>query len=284
MKIVDGQIHTWRPNTPEHPWVSGNAVGHGPSYTTEAALAQMDAAGVAAAILVPPSWTGTDNSYALEAARKYPDRFAVMGRFNFASPDAARQLAGWRDIPGMLGIRATLTDPLTISMFTDPAYRWFFQRCADLGLPLMVYAPGEAIGVAGKVAHEVPDLRIIFDHAARHAHGPKDDPAWENLGHLLDLAKLSNVAVKASSLPSFSTDTYPFSNLHPWIRRIYDAFGPDRMIWGSDVTRLTCPYQDNIRLFAEALDFLTEKDRRQIFASSIARWCDAPFQVDNSDK
>ena len=91
---------------------------------------------------------------------------------------------------------------------------------------------------------------------------------------LLALAKYPNVAVKVSSLPSFSTQPFPFPNLHRHIRAIYDAFGSQRMIWGSDVTRLTCRYDENIRLFSDALDFLSDEDKEWIFWRSLSEWCD----------
>jgi L-fuconolactonase len=276
MKLIDAQIHVWRPDTPEHPWVRGGPAPHSPSYSIGEALALLDAEGVDAAVIVPPSWSGTDNSYALEAAAAHPDRFAVMGRFDYASPDVAARLARWRDQPGMLGIRATVSDPVTLGMFRDPENRWFWRRCAEIGLPLMCYAPGLLDLVHG-LAEDAPELRIVLDHAGRNARGPRDDAAWGDFDRLLGFAARPNVAVKVSSLPCFSTEPYPFANLHPWIRGIYEAFGADRMIWGSDVSRLTCSYGENVRLFAEALDFLSEEDRRKIFAGSVARWCDARF-------
>ena len=276
MKIIDSQIHIWRADTPEHPWVRGGPSPHSPSYTIAEALALLDAAGVDAAVLVPPSWSGTDNSYALEAAASHPDRFVVMGRFDYALPDAARRLEHWRDTPGMIGIRATLSDPVTLGMFRDPENLWFWRRCAELGLPLMCYAPG-LLDLVTAIADGAPDLRIVLDHAGRNARGPKDDAAWGDYDRLRALADRPNVAVKVSSLPCFTTEAYPFANLHPWIRRLYDSFGPDRMIWGSDVSRLTCRYDENIRLFSEALVFLSEEDRRMIFADNLARWCGATF-------
>ena len=79
--------------------------------------------------------------------------------------------------------------------------------------------------------------------------------------------------MKVSSLPAFSTQAYPFPNLHPHIRAIHDAFGAERMIWGSDVTRLGCTYDENVRLFSEALDFLSDEDKEWIFWRSVTKWC-----------
>jgi predicted TIM-barrel fold metal-dependent hydrolase len=273
MKIIDGQIHIWLPNTPDRPWPQGAVSLHGEAYTAEKAIAQMDAADVKAAALVPPSWMGSDNSYSLEAAAKYRGRFAVMGRYDWQAADAPGQLDRWRDNPAMTGMRLTLIRPDSRPLFQDSAYEWFWSRCEEINLPLMCYMP-RGVALLEPIARRHPALRIVVDHAGRDAGGPKDEAAWHDMSELLALAKAPNVAVKVSSLPSFSTQPFPFPNLHPHIKAIHDAFGAQRMIWGSDVTRLTCPYGENIRLFSEALGFLSDDDKEWIFGRSLAKWCD----------
>ena len=71
------------------------------------------------------------------------------------------------------------------------------------------------------------------------------------------LAKHTNVAVKASGMPSLSTEPYPFRDLHPHIRTLVDAFGPRRTFWGTDLTRMPCTYYECIALFTEHLPWLT---------------------------
>ena len=273
MKMIDGQIHIWLANTPDRPWPDGAVSLHGEPYTAEMAIARLDAAGVRGAVLVPPSWVGSDNSYSLEAAAKYPDRFVVVGRYDHEAADAARQVETWRDQPGMAAMRVTLHNERMRPLFEDSAYHWFWTRSEEIDLPLMCYVPGN-LGLLQRIAQRHPRLRIVLDHAGRNARGPKDDAAWPDVPELLALAKLPNVAVKVSSLPSFSTQPFPFPNLQPHIRAIYDAFGPQRMIWGSDATRLTCSYDENIRLYSEALDFIGEEDKEWIFWRSLAKWCD----------
>ena len=176
----------------------------------------------------------------------------------------------------MKGIRLTLHNEGVVPLFNDPAYHWFWAKCEAIDLPLMCYMP-ETVALLAPIAQRHPRLRIIVDHAGLHARGPKDDAAWKDLSALLALARYPNVAVKVTSLPSFSTQPYPFLNLHRHVRAIYDAFGPERMIWGSDVTRLTSTYDENIRLFSEALDFLSEQDKEWIFWRSVTKWCDLTF-------
>lgn len=273
MKMIDAQIHVWLPNTPDRPWPPGARSLHGDPFTAEDALAALDAAGVTGAVLNPPSWTGSNNSYALEAAAKHPDRFAVVGRYDHEAPDAREQLEGWRDTPGMVGIRVTLHVPAMRPLFIDPAFHWFWAGVEAADLPVWVYTPAN-LHVLAPIAERHPRLRLIVDHAGRNARGPKDAAAWEDLPALLELARFPRLAVKVSSLPAFSTAPYPFPVLHTPIRAIRDAFGADRLMWGSDLTRLGWPYGDNVRLFAEGLDFLSDTEREWIFGRSIEKWCD----------
>jgi len=276
MKIIDSQIHTFYPNTPARPWPEGAVGLHGPEYTIEQTRAQLDAAGVQRAILVPPGWTGWDNDYCLSAAQAEPDRFGVMGRFNVEAPDAREQLANWRNQSGMLGIRIFFSGEPLLSMLTDPGYDWFWAECERARMPLMATIPGNIAGFEG-VLERHPRLRLIIDHAGRHPRGPSDDAAWDDAGQLYALARYADVAVKVSSLPCFSTEAYPFPGLHKHIRKIYDVFGPQRMLWGSDITRLTSTYEENLRLFTEALDFLSTEDKEWIMGRAAAACCDWPL-------
>jgi len=82
--------------------------------------------------------------------------------------------------------------------------------------------------------------------------------------------------VKASALPCYSTEDYPYSSLHPQIRRVVDAFGPERVFWGTDLSHLPCPYRQALTLFTEELDNLTADEKEWILGRAIAEWLDWP--------
>jgi predicted TIM-barrel fold metal-dependent hydrolase len=107
--IVDSQVHLWLPESPDRPWpADGPPRAHLPHpFTYEKLLPLMDEAGVDRVVIVPPSWEGERNDYALEAARRYPNRFGVMGRILLTDPQAPGRLATWKQQPGMLGVRHT---------------------------------------------------------------------------------------------------------------------------------------------------------------------------------
>ena len=105
--IVDAQVHLWKAETPDWRWVPGMVPQLPEPFTIEKLVPMMDEAGVDRVVVVPPSWPGDRNDYAIEAARRYPGRFGVMGRIPLRDPQSAAVLPKWRDQPGMLGVRLT---------------------------------------------------------------------------------------------------------------------------------------------------------------------------------
>jgi L-fuconolactonase len=178
-------------------------------------LNEMDAAGVARVVIVPPSWEGDRNDLALEAARLHPDRFAVMGR----PPIEPRPLREWRDQPGMLGLRVASNTAEARALFDDPE-AWAWTEAERAGLPIMVSPSGLLLQV-DRIAQRHAQLRLVIDHLALLR--AKDNAAFDDLPKLLRLARLPNVAVKASALPAYSSQGYPYYNLHPYLRRVFDA-------------------------------------------------------------
>jgi L-fuconolactonase len=130
--------------------------------------------------------------------------------------------------------------------------------------------------LVGGIAARHPGLKLVMDHLALHAR-TFEPAAFADLDALLALAKHANVAVKASCLPSYARDTYPYASLHPYIKRVYDAFGPRRVFWGTDLTRLPCSYRQAITLFTEELPWLTDDDKQWIMGRGICEWLGWPL-------
>lgn len=271
MMITDAQAHIFAPESADRPWLPGaREWAHGDEYTAEQLLDEMDAAGVDQAVLVPPSFEGDRNDVCLAAARAHPDRFRVMGRITLIDPRSRGQLATWRDQPGMLGVRLTFSRGDAAKWLTDGTADWFWDEAEAAGIPVMVFPPGllaEVDAVAG--AH--PDLRLVVDHLGIRT-SLRDDAIDPVIDELVTLARRPNVAVKATSLPSNVTEGYPFPSLHQRIRRVVEAFGPRRVFWGSDLTRLPCTYREAVTMFTEHLDFLSADDLEWIMGRGVREW------------
>jgi len=271
MLIVDSQVHIWEANSPGRPWavLDPPYKPHRPvPFTKDDLLREINAAGVDRVVINPPPLEGWRNDLALEAARLHPDRFAVMGRFNTDAPGSRGKLATWRQQPGMLGVR------INFKTQGDPTNDWFWAEAAAAGVPVMISPiPVEQLQLIGAAAERHPGVKLIMDHfAIRHRHGEKGDVAFANLDKLLALAKWPNIAVKASGLPAYASDQYPYRQLFPHIRRVFDAFGPQRMFWGTDITRMPCSYRQMVTMFTEEIPWFSAEDKEWVMGRGLCEW------------
>jgi len=267
MLIVDAQVHIWSsgmPTNPAHRQIS--------AFSKDDLLKEMDEAGVDAAVIHPPGWDPNSNGLALEAARQHPNRLAILGNFPLDRPESRALVDGWKQRPGMLGLRFTFLQPHQRTWPTDGTIDWLWPAAERAGLPVAL-AAANFLPVVGQVAARHPGLRLIVDHFGRPS-GTKDEAAWANLPELLVLAKHPNVAVKATGAPSYSSAPYPYRNIHPYIRQIYDAFGPERMFWGTDITRMPCSWRQCVTMFTEELPWLSERDKELIMGRALCTWLD----------
>ena len=277
MHIVDAQLHLWGANTPERPWPPGRDRDAQRPYpiSKETLLFEMDLAKVSRAVLVPPSWEGDRNDLALEAAREYPNRFAVMGRLALKDPGSRALVADWKKQPGMLGMRFTFHNEHTRHFLTDGTADWLWPAAERHAIPLMVLVPGTLEHI-GRIAERHPALRLVIDHAGLQVHGqaPK---VFEDLPAVCALAKHANVAVKASGVAALSVQPYPFRDLHDAVRRLFDAFGPRRTFWGTDLSRMPCTYRECIDLFTKELSWLKGEDLEWVMGRGVCQWLGWPL-------
>ncbi|HUO23885.1 MAG TPA: amidohydrolase family protein [Caulobacteraceae bacterium] len=265
MLIVDAQIH---------PWARGEATGHHRKspITTEILLQEMASAGVDRAILVPPLWDRGGNAYALSAAKAHPDRFAVMGlppAGGFDPKNGRGRLTEWMNQPGMAGLRFLFNAPDRAAPLLDGALEWIWPLAEDLGLVVAMLAPGRLDRVAG-IAERHPRLKLIVDHLGvpRGASGPR---AFDHLPELIALSRFANVSVKAVAVCDYAQDVYPFPSVEAPLRRVFDAFGPGRVMWGSDLSRLKHSYRECVTHFTEGLPWLSDDDLRQVMGTNMCR-------------
>jgi predicted TIM-barrel fold metal-dependent hydrolase len=275
VEIVDSQVHIWGPDTPERPWrASGHAhVQRATPVTAEEVVGWMDEGGIDAAIIVPPSWEGDRNDLAIAAARRYPGRFAVMGRVNPDSPGLRADLPAWREQPGMLGVRLALHTAELRQPFVEGSYDWMWDELERNSIPVMVLIPQRFMPMIDAIAAKHPRLKFVIDHLGL-VNGEKDDVAFRGLDQLLALGKRPNVAVKSSALPCYTAEAYPYPGLQKHLKRIHDAFGSRRVFWGTDQSRSPIPYRQGVELFTKHTPFLTEGDLEWIMGKGIRTWLD----------
>jgi L-fuconolactonase len=270
MYIVDSQVHIWAASTPGRPWPLGRDEPHKPlPFAKDDLRREMNAAGVQRVVIVPPGWEGERNDVGLEAARLHPDRLAVMGRIDAEAPGARAFIANWRQQTGLLGLRFSfMRSPWALP---EGRIDWLWREAEKHGMPLMLAVAPAQLKFVDRIAERHPGLKLVLDHLALN-FCKKDDEAFADLDKLLALAKQPNVAVKASKLPAYTSDAYPYRRVHAHLRRVYDAFGPRRMFWGSDLTQLPCTYRQAVTMFTEEIPWFTAEDKEWIMGRGVCEW------------
>src|SRR3989441_6462085 len=267
MLIVDAQIHLWNAGNPTSPWHRQI-----PAHLKEDALKEMDAGGVDAAILTPHTPLDPNaNELCMEAARAHPDRFAILGNFPLDKPESRALVDTWKQRPGMLGCRFTFIGPEQSKWPTDGTVDWLWPAAERAGLPIAMMAANFLPDV-GDGAGRHPNLKLILDHLGRPRGDTSPSERWANLADVLALAKYPNIAMKATGAPSYSDQPYPFRDIHDNLHRLYDAFGPARWFWGTDITRMPCSWRQCVTLFTEELPWLKGRDLELVIGRAGCDW------------
>jgi predicted TIM-barrel fold metal-dependent hydrolase len=154
MQIIDAQVHIWGSGKPSdhHRQTS--------IYTAEELIKEMDAAGVNGAVLHPPSWDNGSNEMAVEAARKYPDRFCILGWFPLNQPEERKRIETWKQPPGMLGLRWSLTRPEQVNWHKDGTMDWLWPAAEQAGTPIATMA-WRFLPLFKQIAERYPNLKLM---------------------------------------------------------------------------------------------------------------------------
>lgn len=273
--IVDAQIHMWPPSRPDRPWVAGAQPQIPEPFTIERVVPMIDEAGVDRVVIVPPTLEGERIDYAQEAVRRHPGRFGIMARIALDKPDRAARLATWREQQGVLGVRLNVTAEHS-HWLTDGTADWLWPAAEKARIPIMFLTAGQSAEF-GRIAERHPQLTLIIDHMGVSTATLRAGKMPEAVAQAATLAKYPNVSVKLSSSALFSSEPYPWRDVTPHIRRLFDVFGPRRCHWGTDVTNsfAKATYRERVTHFMRELAFLSEEDKDWIMGKAIVerlRW------------
>jgi L-fuconolactonase len=232
----------------------------------EVLLHQMDANRVEKATLVQVRGQ-FDNRYLIECVRRFPARFCALVGVDTDSPDAPELLAHWVG-EGAVGVRL---GPAVRSPGSDPLLIW--RRAAELGIPVSAFgSPDEFTSRRfEEVLTELPNLPIIIEHLGRI--GRDEAPPYPTFRKILALARYPNAYVKVHGLGEICPRPMPFpqpmrfESVPPYMEMAYDAFGADRMMWGSDFPPVAGRegYRNALRWTMEHIPVRNDADREWIF-------------------
>ena len=267
MQIVDAQIHLWATGLPNN-----KAHIQETSFTAKQAIALMDEAGVHAAIIHPPSWDPKSHELALAAVNDYPNRFAIMGTLPLNRAISEKEIPFWKNNV-VLGLRYTLLEEPHRSWIADGSLDWLWKSAEEEKIPISMLVTDSLIELQ-KIAERHPELRLTIDHLGGRGGNTtlKDDEAMEHIPNLLKLAKYPNVAVKATGAPGYSGEAYPYPIMQGYLEQIYDAFGPHRTFWGTDITKMPCSWTECITMFTDEARWLNKNDIALVMGDAICAW------------
>jgi predicted TIM-barrel fold metal-dependent hydrolase len=274
MTIIDSQVHAYEANTQKRPW---NKVPNWPDHVTgDEMVAAMDKVGVDGAIFISAfSMYRYDASYAVEVQRAHPGRFGIVKPVDPDDPAVADVIADWKKTPGAVGIRIMMPEESGLDPL-HPGLDRILQAAVRQDLPVNVLCWGNlAAGTALIDRH--PDARFIIDHLG--ILQPRTPPApsqpwqpWADLPQVLELARRPNAVIKVSGACTLSREPYPFNDIWEPLLRVFDAWGFERCLWGTDWTRAfaVVNYEQAVEPFRRT-ERLSEAERAMLMGGACAK-------------
>jgi L-fuconolactonase len=264
--LIDSHVHVWKTD-PKFPFATGVDVPPDVDATAEHLLQLMAANGVSRTVLIQVFHYKWDNSYLADVLKRYPQYFQGVARVNPtdpAAPDHLSQLTA----QGFRGVRLSPKADADGDWITGPLMPPLWSRCDQLKVPMTVLTRPSRLPAVARLVEQHPDLTVVIDHMA---DTPLDQP--QQLQALLALARYPNVYVKISHLWSLSKQPYPYSDSLVMLKKVYDAFGAKRLMWGTDhpVCLPYLTYAQAVALYRDHLDFMPASDREEVWHGTVQR-------------
>jgi predicted TIM-barrel fold metal-dependent hydrolase len=268
ISIVDSHVHVWA-HDPRYPWAKELTDPPADDALPQTLLELMQQHGVDRTVLVQVIYYRWDCRYTAQAMQEHQARFAAVCRVDPRGASAGDDLDHWI-AEGFHGVR--------LSPSAGPEGDWvgdlqrmdsIWNRAARRGVPMCILCPTSRLVDVERLIDRYADrVDVCIDHMA---DCPIDQPA--ELDKLLGLARYPRVYVKLSHLWSLSREPYPYRDTHAQVRKLYDAFGPERLMWGSDwpLVERYCGYGRALALYRAEIEFLSEEDRRWILGRTALR-------------
>ena len=271
MPIIDSQVHAYEANTPQRPW--HNVPNWPPHVTGDEMAAAMDKVGVDGAIFISAhSLYHYDASYAVDVQRAHPGRLAIVKPVDPNDPAVADVIADWKKTPGTVGIRIMMRKDAAHTR-SDAGIDRILRAAVRHDFPVNLSCAGNLDGATALI-DRYPDTRFIVDHLGLVQ--PRTPPAppqpWAELPKLLELATRKNAVVKVSGACTLSREAYPFNDIWEPLARVFDAWGFDRCLWGTDWTRAfaVVNYEQAVEAF-RLTDRLSSSERAMLMGGACAK-------------
>ena len=272
MRIVDPHVHIWG-TAPEFPWAPETTEPPDEPATPEMLLELMSANGIEGTVLVQVIYYRWDNTYTAKALRDYPDKFMGVCRVNPEDPAAPDRLTYWTQEHGFHGVRISPAPGPPGDWFEGPLMDPLFERATSLGVPLLVLTKPSRLPRLSQLLDRHQELDVVIDHMADASPGDETQ-----VTQLLDLTRHPRVYVKISHTWSISKKGYPWRDTHGMVKRVYEAFGAQRIMWATDwpVCLRSTTYPRTLSLVRDEMGFIAPEDLEWVLGKTALRlW---PFE------
>lgn len=278
--LIDSHMHVWSDDPVKFPFAHPYNAKFVPPKTAaslELLVKEMDEHAVTHCVLVQTISHGWDNRYLVHCLKAQPKRFRGQGLIDPTDPNVADKLEYWMKEHGLAGMRFS-------PMYYQGKDGWLnaratdrlWEKAAELGAVFNFFIASEQLPKLEDMVRRHPRVKVVIDHLGRVDLEAKD-PEPE-IRKLLALARYANVYVKVSEFSSLlPTKKYPFRDAYPLVKRVYEAFGPDRLLWGTGFPGATRAEADRptleqeLALIQKEIPFFTADDRAKILGRNAAR-------------
>ncbi|WP_078624396.1 amidohydrolase family protein [Streptomyces monomycini] len=268
---IDAHHHLWDLTRRPQPWMDGAwADPVRRTYTLDDLTPHLAAHGIDGTLLVQSSASAAETAELLALAARAPAVRGVVGWADLTDPGLPDLLAAMP--PQLVGLRHQVQDEPDPDWLARPAVRRGLAAVADAGLVYDLLITRHHLPAASAVAHALPGLRLVLDHAAKPAIAVGAWQPWAD--DLAALARLPNTVCKLSGLVTeASWPTWRPVDITPYTRHVLDTFGPHRVLFGSDwpVCTLAAPYDVVVTLAGTSTAHLTPDERAAVFGGNAAR-------------
>ena len=277
--VVDTHMHVWS-EVPKlfpyaHPYNPNAADPKNPA-SLAMLLEDIDDNGVTHCIIVQTIFHGWDNDYVARCIKLHPKRFKGHGLIDPTDPKVADKLEYWVKEHGFAGMRfSAIYYKGKDDWMTSPAHHALWNKAEELGSVFNFFIAPEQLPKLEQMVRSHPAVRITIDHISQIDLGVKDP--LPDMKKLLALSRYPNVWVKISELSSVSkSGKYPFPDAMPWVKMVYDSFGPDRLLWGTGypggarAAYKRPTLQEELTLVREKIPFLSDEDKDKMLGLNAA--------------
>jgi predicted TIM-barrel fold metal-dependent hydrolase len=265
-RIIDPHVHVWQ-HDPRFPFAK-EAKPPARDATPEMLLDLMKANGVSKTVIIQVIHYRYDNSYLADVLQRYPKLFQGVCRVDPLDPAAPDHLSRLVQDQGFRGVRLSPTGNAAGDWIQGPLMPPLWKRCDQLKVPMTILAPIGRMPDIGALAAQFPELTVVIDHMA---DCPVDQPG--ELEKLIALRRFPKLFVKISHTWSLSRLPYPWLDAQELVKRLYDAFGPQRLMWATDwpIVEQVSTYARALSVVRDDMKFLNETDKRWMLSQTIER-------------